>query len=428
MVRATGKRRGAGIRPVLTAPGATCGLLLLALLSGPVAAFEWSARIKGFASGRFLPAHDLQRHQDGTPAWDGSIDLRLMFRRQTGALTWLADHSLMLTGGDSFGLFQESQRQLDQAPLGDSRRLLDLTWRLDQGDQHRLLGRWDRLALQWRQGDWSVRLGRQALTWGNGQVFQPLDLFSPFAPTTVDRDYKAGDDLLLVERLLADGGDVQLLVVARRNADRAARAASSALKWRGIVGQAELELLTARHYGDSVFGLGWRRPLGAALARSDLLVTDLEGAGARFSALVNIDYSLVFRQRNLYAFVEYFHNGFGVSRAKAADAGDYPAALRERLARGELFSRMRDYLALGVTLEWHPLVNQAATLIANLNDGGALLQSTLSLAPGDRARIQAGLVLPLGGRGKEFGGLPLADGGLTGGGARSVYLRWIYYP
>ena len=37
------------------------------------------------------------------------------------------------------------------------------------------------------------------MSWGNGLVFQPMDLFNPFTPTAVDRDYKPGNDLLLVE-------------------------------------------------------------------------------------------------------------------------------------------------------------------------------------------------------------------------------------
>ena len=70
-------------------------------------------------------------------------------------------------------------------------------------------------------------MGRQAVSWGNGMVFQPLGLFSPFAPTTVDRDYKAGDDLLLVERLFANGSDLQLLLVGRRDADGALSGSAS---------------------------------------------------------------------------------------------------------------------------------------------------------------------------------------------------------
>jgi len=47
-------------------------------------------------------------------------------------------------------------------------------------------------------------------------------------------------------------------------------------------------------------------------------------------------------------------------------------ALRERLARGELLSLMRDYLALGGRLEWSALWSQDLTLFGNLQDGSLL--------------------------------------------------------
>jgi hypothetical protein len=108
-----------------------------------------------------------------------------------------------------------------------------------------------------------------------------------------------------------------------------------------------------------------------------------------------------------------------------------PQPLLDRLGRGELFNLMRDYLAAGITHEWHPLWNQNLALIGNLHDGSALLQTQVTYEPGDHQRLQAGVVIPLGGAGDEFGGVPLAtdvDGGqiTTGGGARG-YLRWVYY-
>ena len=35
-----------------------------------------------------------------------------------------------------------------------------------------------------------VCVGRQAVTWGNGLIFNPMDLFNPFSPVDIERDYK----------------------------------------------------------------------------------------------------------------------------------------------------------------------------------------------------------------------------------------------
>ena len=402
-----------------------CALALAASFgAGPAAGLEFDARIKLFGTASALPSHDLQRRLGGTPAYDGNADLRLMLRHTAGPVTFLAEHSLTWVGGDSHGFANAQRPTLDQSPAGDHRRALNLTWEMGEGGRHRSWGRFDRLAAQYRRGSWAVTLGRQAVSWGSGLVFQPMDLFNPFAPTTVDRDYKAGDDLLLVERLLPGGGDLQLLVVGRRNG-RGGGQTSVALKWHGFAGVAEFDLLAARHYADWVQGFSLRLPVGAAMLRSDLVATKLDNGGWRASGLVNLDASFIIARRNAYAFAEYFHSGFGLQRLPSGGE-PLPLALAERLQRGEVFNRMRDYLALGGNLEWHPLLNQSLTLIGNLQDGGLLLQTSVTHERGDRQRLQLGLVHPLAGQGKEFGGAPTGMGTTSGGGS-TLFLRWLYH-
>ena len=127
-------------------------------------------------------------------------------------------------------------------------------------------------------------------------------------------------------------------------------------------------------------------------------------------------------QDALQEFAEYFHNGHGVGRLGGEAL---PANLRERLSRGEVFNLMRDYLALGASFRWHHLVSQSAALIANLRDGSAALQASLTVDASDATRLQAGIALPFGDVGEEFGGIAL--GRQTAGGAKQMFLRAVYY-
>ena len=177
-----------------------------------------------------------------------------MWRKRVGPWRAQIDHSTTWIRSDtvagSLGL------TFDQTPTGDQRRVMDLTWRIDD----RLLHRFDRLALEYRTSNWAVAAGRQAVSWGGGLVFQPMDLFNPFAPTTVDQDYKAGDDIVLFERLFANGSDLQLLAVGRRTGAEELDfdVASIASKYRASVGDSELELMAAHHYDGQVYGVGLR--------------------------------------------------------------------------------------------------------------------------------------------------------------------------
>jgi hypothetical protein len=391
-------------------------------------AADMDLRFKAFGSGAALPSHDVGRVQTATPAYDANLDLRAMWRGGGDALTWKADASITWVGGDSFGSFAAPESTLDQSPLDDDRRVFDLTWTMDEGDRHVAVSRFDRLAARFAAGVWSVTAGREAVSWGGGIVFQPMDLFNPFAPTTVDRDYKAGDDLVLLERLFADGSDLQLLVVGRRDEEGrlTGQAFSSGGKWHGFAGAVELELFAAKHYVDEVFGVGLRIPLGGALMRADVVYTDLRDGGSRYTGVLNVDYSLTLRARNLYVFGEYFHNGFGVEELPATPLA-LPSELTDRLARGELFNLMRDYVAAGVRIEWHPLVNHTISLITNLHDSSSLLQMQVTFEPSDSTRLEFGWVEPLGRAGDEFGGIPVAGDALTVGGGSQLFARWVYY-
>lgn len=426
-------------------------ILLLALASAACMAgiasadmdVELDARVKLFGIGVALPSDDLQRAATGTPAYDGSADLRSMLRvessRSAGLLTLDVDHSLTWLGGDSLGF--AALNPLDQVVTNDDRRAFDLTFRIDDGDRHQAIHRLDRASIGLRRDNWGLTLGRQALSMGSGIVFQPLDLFSPFAPTAVDRDYKNGDDLLLFERLFASGSDLTLLAVARRDSagDLTARASSMAGRWRGFVGTAEVELIAGRHTGEAVAGGSIRMPFGGALARMDVLVTRLGDTAAGFAVadagelvvtgLINLDYSFEFSQRSVYVFAELFYNGFGVAELPAnlaSSANELPASLQRRLASGELFTLMRRYSALGGQMQVHPLASASVTLLSNLGDQSSLLSASLTFEPSDNQRLQAGLVYPLGGRGDEYGRIDVLPG-LSQGGGRQLFARWVYY-
>ena len=383
----------------------------------------FDARVKWHTTAQRLPAGDAQRDATGeSEPVDHGADLRLLWRRTLGGFTVEVDHATTYLVGDSIEA-AESGPTFDQTPTGDGRRLLDLTWEVDRGHRHRLLHRFDRLALKYRSPRWAVTLGRDAVSWGSGLVFHPMDLFNPFAPTTVDQDYKAGDDLIRIERLFDDGSDLEMLAVARHG-EIEDGTASVALKYRALVGSSELDFLAARHYGGEVVGLGLRAPIGGALFRSDLIAVD-DAAGWTLSGVVNVDYGFPVAQSPVHVFAEYFRNGFGVARLPD-DLDLLPDALAARLGRGETFTLMRNYAALGAQVGWHALVNQSISVIANLHDSSKVLQTTVGYDASDAVRLDVGVIKPMGDPGDEFGRLGVGDGLTVGGGSRG-YLRLVYF-
>ena len=398
---------------------------------GMLAAFD--ARVKWYTSARSLPAGDTHRAETGksTPV-DHNADLRLMWRPALGPVQLHVDHSTVWQRNDAMG--RSPGLTFDQTATGDERRALDLTWGGDNATGNtRRLHRFDRLAAEYRTRRWGVTVGRQALSWGGGLAFQPMDLFNPFSPTTVDQDYKAGDDMILVERLFPDGSDLQVLVVGRRALAHAGRlrgdvewdASSLAAKYRTVMGENELELMAAEHYGEQVVGAGLRIPIGGALVRSDIIWTRVDGR-VNISGLVNADYTFGVAGGPVHVFGEFFHNGLGVSRLPE-DLANLPGPLLERVSvRRELFNLMKNYLAAGASFRWHYLLNQSVAVIANLHDSSYVAQTSLTYDSGDASRLQVGLAKPFGAAGDEFGTLSVGDDLSVGGGDQG-FLRYVHY-
>jgi hypothetical protein len=333
-------------------------------------------------------------------------DLRLTWEPSRDHWSFALHYELNLQYGDSVRLAR-AEAGLRPSPPDT---LFDLTNTFADHGQVIASQRIDRLSLAYSTPQWVVRVGRQALTWGSGLVYRPMDLFDPFSPSATDIEYKPGADMVYVQRLFADGSDLQLIVVPRppRRGDGAtANASSAALHLHTKIAGHETTWLIARDHGDWVAAAGVNGALGGATWNVEVVPTFLRGGGTRVSALTNISTAVTLFGRNATLFGEYFHNGFGVGDERFSLA-QLPPELTDRLARGQLFSTRRNYLAGGMTLEVSPLVTVSPTAIAGLDDGSIylLLASTVSLA--DNVTLVAGAQAPIGPRKTEFGGLPLA--------------------
>jgi hypothetical protein len=271
----------------------------------------------------------------------------------------------------------------------------------------------DRLSLTYATPKTVVRVGRQVLTWGSGLVFRPMDLFDPFSPAATDTEYKPGVDMLYVQRLFADGSDLQLVVAPRPPRSGAAPTtdnSSAALHYQKSLFGHRTTWLVAYDHGDWVGALGVNGALRGATWNLEVVPTGVKRQGVRVSGVANISDAITLMGHNATVFAEYFRNGFGAGSGPIAYAG-LPADLKDRLARGQVFNVRNDYLASGLTVEINPLFNLSPTLIAGLDDGSVFFLAAGTWSLSDNLTLIAGAQIPIGGAGSEFGGLPLTAGG-----------------
>ncbi len=294
------------------------------------------------------------------------------------------------------------------------------------GNSDRMSLRVDRLSVGYSTPSLVVRVGRQALSWGAGLAFHPMDLVDPFAPDSTDTEYKPGVDMVYGQVLFDDGSDLQLVGVPRPAVAGGPVSAGNST-WAGLYrrsfGDFGATVLLARDRGDTTAGLGLSGPLGGAGWNVELVPTWTGSGAPSVSGLANISGALPVFGHVTTLYAEYFRNGFGIAGARPAlDA--LPVALTDRMARGQLFTIARDSLAAGASMELTPLMTVSPTLIADLNDGSTLAAVSASWSLSDNATLGAGVELPFGRAGTEYGGLYTTTGSTTTAAPpRQVWMR-----
>jgi len=403
-------------------------------------ATSWGGHLKLRGSASWADSESFWSAADSTPLIDGNVEGRLnntlffgdQFRFDT-------QYETVWSGGDTrraTAALTENYSNLvfEDVRIGgipnDRSQVMDLTSIIYEDERSVWYHRIDRLVLGVSPSWGLFRIGRQAVTWGNGQVFNPMDLFSPFRPTDIEREYKLGTDMAYAQLAWQDGGNLQLLCVPRRNpatGDIEGNQSSLAGKMHLFKGTTELDLLAAKHYEDVVLGIGSIGYLGSAAWRIDVTWTILDADSPSdnyLSAVANLDRSWVWWQKNFYGFIELYYNGLGED--------DYFEALSnpdivKRLGRGELFVLGRTYLAAMIQIELHPLFNVFFSDITNLKDPSGIFQPRGVWDFAQNFQLIFGANIYYGAGGTEYGGIDIPGTKFTTRTPDSYYLWLNYY-
>ena len=401
-----------------------------ALAHAEIPLFE-RGHVKGQVRSTYYPDDSVFREVVSATAHDQGAELRLNFRGDVDRIAVVADYQLLARFGDTLELSQSFDGLFLVPPAlpDDDRRWWDLTHTISDRDSRLLVQRLDRLHVGYTGDATVIRFGRQAVSWGNGLIYNPMDFFNPFDPAAIDTEYKIGDDMLYGQYLLDSGSDWQFVSVQRRNdeGDVSSSVQSNAIKFHGFGLEREVDLLLAEHFDDTVIAGGGALNVGEAVLRGDLVLTDTDD-GWEASVVANWSWSWVWAGHNVSAVAEYFHNGFGLRQSdytpeKIADATD----LVDRLNRGELFTLGRHYLAGSLQIEVTPLLNVTPNVFINLGDQSALAQLVASWDLAEDWQVLGALTLPIGPSGTEYGGLESGIEGLRLSTGPAIFAQLAIY-
>ncbi len=272
----------------------------------------------------------------------------------------------------------------------------------------------DRLSLSYAGGNVVLKIGRQAVTWGAGQVFNPSDIIAPFSPAAIDTAYKPGVEMLYGQYLFDNGNDIVAVLVPRRAmAGGPLDWGQSTLALRAslLLGALDGTAMLAQDRGDTLLTLSLGGPLGGAAWNVELGQWFMADGSQATNALLNISNSSALGDINITYFAEYFRNGLGVDTATPLDA--LPPALASRLATGQLFNVGQDFLALGAQIGVAAGATLSPVVITSLNDGSVAAKVQLAVSPTDNLDISLNASKGFGPNGTEFGGRETTAGSGT---------------
>jgi hypothetical protein len=341
-----------------------CGVASYADDSSP---FEWGGHTKFRVVGQSYPDNSIFRGIAGSSSIDAIGELRLNFSAKHERWSAHADYQLFAVNSEFL-------------PMGlpdDSARAFDATKIIDDGGDSAILHRLDRLWVGYTGEKTTVRVGRQALSWGNGLFFHPMDLVNPFEATAIDTEYKAGDDMLYLQYLRDNGHDLQGAAVFRRDpasGNIESDQGTIALKYHGFAGEHEFDLLVAEDHGNAVFGIGGTKSIGGAVWRGDVVISDAPDKTV-VELVTNLSYSWTWGEKNVSGAAEYYFDG---------DDGHFVAG--------------------SLMIEMSPLWMLTPTLVSRADEPSALLQIVTQYSLSDNTTFLGSLNVPLGADGTRFGG------------------------
>lgn len=279
-------------------------------------------------------------------------------------------------------------------------RIRQLDWSLVSTDGYQWRHEIDRLAVDYKASSVNLVVGRQAVGWGRGVMFSAVDLFAPFSPFELDREWRRG----------IDGARAEITFGPRLSADAVAAVGDSldtsafVGRIRGYRGEADFELVGGWRARDLVGGITSSAAVGDAEVHGELAVfraSDPLPAGGQFDSHVAIKALLGGSYRlavgnGILVVAEYHYSGFGAADARGILPLLANPAFVTRFARGDTQILGRHALALVATYEVSPELQVALRWLQSPVDGSGVATPTATATLSDRLAVLGAVFVPYG--------------------------------
>ncbi len=287
----------------------------------------------------------------------------------------------------------------------------------------------DRALVAWHPAWGEVVIGRQGIGLGRGVLFGAVDVFAPFSPLEVDREWRRGVDAVRAEYRLSNTSSMEVIAAFGKSWGDSALLG----RIRGYLGNVDGELIFGKRGEDSILGLvastilfdaevhvegavfktDEDQPAGGGLGGHDRWVGKLVAGGSYTFNIGN----------GLTVLAEYHYSGFGSDGVGAATARlQSDAEYLERYLRGDTQILGRYALAGQASYLFNNEWSGSLLLMGSPNDGSGVISPSFMWDYADNISIGLSAFWP-------FGEKP-SNGRLRseyGGSPKSLFLQFNMY-
>ena len=262
-----------------------------------------------------------------------------------------------------------------------------------------------------------VAVGRQAIGLGRGALFGAIDIFAPFSPTEVDREWRRGVDAGRLEYRVSDTASAEVMGAFGEESDESAVLG----RVRGYWGDVDAELVAGRRGEDDMYGGSLSAAVGDSEVHAEAALFETpedQPDGGLFGesnivgkAVVGASYTFDVGD-GLTVLGEYHYSGFGMDDIESAATQFTNDVFLTRYMRGDTQILGRHALAVQITYPFVETVTGSMLVMQSPEDGSGLAAPSLVWdAAASTSVVLSGLVPwgdePVGGELRsEYGGTP----------------------
>ena len=280
-------------------------------------------------------------------------------------------------------------------------RIAQLDWEITDDDRSAYRHEIDRslVALHPEWGD--VTIGRQAIGLGRGVLFGAVDVFSPFSPLEVDREWRRGVDAVRAEYRLSTTSSAEGIAVFGETWEQSALLA----RLRGYLGDVDGSLIVGKRAEDFMAGATFSAIVAEAEVHGELAVFDTPetqpdgtlwgGDHLATKAVVGGSYTFDIGS-GLTLLSEYHYCDFGVEDAEDALIQLQDRDFQRRYLRGDTQILGRQAVATQLSYSFNEAANGSFLVLTNPTDGSGVLSPSLRLDLDRNVTLTTSVFVPWG--------------------------------